>query len=260
VASKLAGTQLIALTFKAILQQGRRMMATAPGSLAAFIITLPFALLVSDSVGTMQFVFLLLAMVNLLALARVTFAWFGMLVGRDTAAAQLARGGNAEAKHLALLVLFVVVVGAILRASADIPILLYFAMKGVGDAGFFIALFIVLGLLWVPFVYAGAVVALSWVRAVAAGEYGFKAMRDAMRFKRWPLVTALFVLLVSVGFTKAMVADVARFPTTSGVGFSAAGMLISIGMFVIVSVMCAVAYRESVPQAADTAGDPAVLA
>jgi hypothetical protein len=31
-------------------------------------------------------------------------------------------------------------------------------------------------------------------------------------------------------------------------------------MLVIVTVMCAVAYRESVSQAADTAGDPAVLA
>ena len=259
MASKLAGTRFIALTFKAIRQQGRRMMTVAPGSLAAFIVSLPFALLVSNSVGTMQFVFLLLAMVSLLALARLTFTWLAMLVGRDEAATQLARGGNAEAKHLALLVLFVVVVGAILRASADIPILLYFAMKGVGDTGFFLALFTVLGLLWVPFVYAGAVVALSWVHAVAAGEYGFNAMRGAMRFKRWPLVTALFVLLVSVGFTKAMVADVARFPTTSGVGFSVAGMLISIGMLVIVTMMCAVAYRESVPRAPDTSSDPGVL-
>lgn len=260
MARKLAGRRLIALTFNAIGQYGRNMVAAAPWSLCVFFLSLPFALLASKSVGAIQFVFLLLALINLLALARMTFAWMDVVASRDVVIEQPKRPANAEAKHLALLVLFVVVAGAVLRASADIPLWLYFALNSGGDAKFFVALFSLLGLIWVPTIYAGAVYVPSLPRAASSGEYGFKVVRQTMAFRRWPLAIVLFGLVVSAGVTKTLVVDVARRVTLSGIAYGLLGMLICTAMMVIAAVMAAVAYRESSRGSEENIGGAAVVA
>lgn len=259
MANKIAGSRLVGMTCTAIRQHAGKMVASAPWSLCLFILTLPFAFLAFKSVGTIQYVFLMLALVNLLALARMTFAWTGVIAEADPTVQQPVRTGNAEARHLALVMLFVVVAGALLRASADIPLLLYFAMNGVGDSKFFAILFTVLGLLWIPTAYAGALCLPSLARAASVGEYGFGAMRRAMRFRRWPLAVALFALIVFAGFTKTMVAEVARRMTWSGVAYGLVGSLICVALIVIVTVMAAIAYRESSRHNAGPGSDAAVV-
>ncbi len=260
MARKLAGRRLIALTFNAIGKSGRHMVASAPWSLCVFFLSLPFALLAFKSVGAIQFLFLLLALINLLALARMTFAWTDVVASRDAVVEQPKRAANAEAKHLALLVLFVVVAGAVLRASADIPLWLYFALNSGGDAKFFVALFCVLGLIWVPTISAGAVYVPSLPRAASSGEYGFKVVRQTMVFRRWPLAMVLFSLVVSAGVTKTLVADIARRATLSGIAYGLAGMLICTAMLVIATMMAAIACRESSRGSAETVSDAAMVA
>lgn len=239
----LAAGRFFAEAFGVIRQQGRRMVAAAPWSFGLFVLSLPFALLVSRSFGSIQYAFLVLALVNMIALARMTFAWHRVIVLGD--AVNAGGGGNAEAKHLALLMLFVIVAAAVLRATADMPIVIYFAMGGVGDTRFFVTLFAILAVLWVPMLYAGSVYALSLPRAAVAGEYGFREARAAMPFKRWPLAAALFALILSVGLAKVMMLNVANRLKVSDIAYGVLFLACTIIMTLVVTAMCAVAYRES---------------
>lgn len=242
----LASGRYIAQTLRVIRQQGARMLAAAPWSFGLFILTLPFAMAVPRFGGSVRYLFFALALLNLLALARTTYAWHRTIVLADAMDSRGVQQTEAEAKHLALLTLFIAVPVLILRATEDIPILIYFAMDGASDARFFIALFLAMAAVWGPMLYAGASFALSLPSAAVSGKYGFRALRIAMRVKRWPLVLALLMLTALVGFAKSAMREVVRYATASGVAYTVLFVVLSIVMIVFVTAMFAVAYRETV--------------
>jgi hypothetical protein len=66
-----------------------------------------------------------------------------------------------------------------------------------------------------------------------------------MPFKRWPLVAALFALILSAGLAKVMMLNVANRLKVSDIAYGVLFLACTILMTLVVTAMCAVAYRES---------------
>jgi len=221
------------------------MLAAAPWSLAVFTLSLPFALLTSTQYGAMGWLFLALALVNLIAFARMTFAWHRVVNPIDAWNADAARGGTAEARHMVLLGAFAIAVTAIARATGDLPYLLFMVIGGSNDGLFYGSLMALLVLIWVPVLYALAVYGLSLPRAAVTGEYGFRGIRAAMRYKRWPLVLALFALLAMAGRATNALRPLTYQYTDAALAHGAMNIVLCAAAAFVATTMYAVAYRDS---------------
>lgn len=245
MASKLGAGRLITATVGVIRQHGRHMLAAAPWSLAAFTLTLPFALVVSSLYGIRDWLILVLALVSLIAFARTTYAWHRVVVLGEAPNAGKARGGGAQARHFMLLGALTIGVMALARATGDLPYVLYMLMGGADEPMFYGVLIALLALVWLPVLYGLAVYGLSLPRAAVAGAYGFGAVRAAMRYPRWPLMLAFFVLLVLAAHAtndlRPLLYDYVGLQALQGV----LGAVACVAMTFVLTAMTAVAYRDS---------------
>ncbi len=245
VSRKLGAGRLVAATVGVIRKQGRTMLAAAPWSLAVFVLTLPFALIVSSLYRLQDWMILAAALVCLIAFARTTYAWHRVVLLGETARTAAARGGSPEARHFVLLGGLAVGGMAIARATGDLPYVLYMLIGGGNDELFYGMLMALLALVWLPVLYGLAVYGLSLPCAAVTGTYGFGAMRGAMRYPRWPLMLAFLTLLVlgahASNDLRPMLYDYVGVQALQGV-LAAVGC---VGVIFVLTAMTAVAYRDS---------------
>ncbi|WP_176089061.1 hypothetical protein [Achromobacter anxifer] len=247
---KLGARRFFAATASAIRGQGRAMLASAPWSLAAFMLTLPVALMSANLFPYAGWPLLALALVNLIALARMTFAWHRVIGLQGPAGAADARGGTAEARHLALLGLLVLAVAALARATGDLPFLVYVLTNGSGDHLFWIALAAALMLVWLPVLYALALYGQALPRVAATGEYGLRGLRAAAPYPCWPLMLALLLLTALAGYAGyALRTQIYEYPEV-GMAQGVLAAVLCMPVLFVVMAMYAVAYRDSAPSRA----------
>ena len=127
--------RFIAATASAIRTQGRAMLAAAPWSLAVFTLSLPFALLTPKPYQFRDWLFVVLALVNLIAFARMSYAWHRVV--NHAADDGAARGSAGEARHLVLLAALAIGVTYLARVCGDLPFVLYALLDGKTDKVFF---------------------------------------------------------------------------------------------------------------------------
>lgn len=246
MSSKPGARRFLAATADTIRLHGRAMLAAAPWSLAVFTLSLPFALLIANLFPYGGWLFLALALINLIALARMTFAWHCVVALPASPGVAAARGGTAQARHLALLGVLVIAATAVARATGDLPYVIYMVLGGSNDNLFWGALFASLALIWAPVLYALAVYGLGLPRAAVTGEYGFRGARGAMPYKRWPLMLALLLLVAMAGHAGSSLRMLAYDYTATELAQSAVSVLLCIPITFAVATMYAVAYRDSV--------------
>lgn len=245
MSSKFGARHLLAATAGVVRRQGGAMLAAAPWSLAVFTLTLPFALLVYRLNQATDLLWVALALVNLIAFSRMSFAWHRVVVLGDVSGARVAHGGTAEAKHLLLLSALAIGVAALMRATGDVPFVLYMMLDGRADAVFFGSVIAAIALVWLPVLYLLAAYGLSLPRAVATGTYGFRGIRASMRYPRWPLMLTLFLLLAVATLAYGYLYPLTYFVTGAGVARSVFAVLLSVMMTFVLMTMLAVAYRDS---------------
>lgn len=221
------------------------MLTAAPWSLAVFVVTLPIALILTWYAGPYLPLFLLLAVLNMVALARVTLVWYRMTILEGAAYVWTPWGGRARARYLIVLVLLIAVAAALLQMTGDIPYVVYVVLSESSEVLFYGALFVVLLMVWTPFMYVGSVCLLSLAHAAVTGKFGYWRTRPSLRFKRWPLMAALCLLMSCAGVTRSMLTDYGKIWSTDNLGYGVSGMLLCIVLAGVVTVMSAVAYRES---------------
>lgn len=225
------------------------MLAAAPFSLAVFTLTLPFALIVSPLYGTRDWLILLLAIVSLISFARTTYAWHRVVLLGETARAAAARHGGSQARHFVLLAALALGVMTLARATGDLPYVLYMLMGGGNDPLFYGVLIALLALVWLPVLYGLAVCGPSLPRVAVTGAYGFGVVRTAMRYPRWPLMLALFVVLVLAAHAandlRPLMYDYAGVQALQGM----VGAVACVAMIFVLTAMTAVSYRDSTPAA-----------
>lgn len=222
------------------------MLAAAPFSLAVFTLTLPFPLITSTLYGPRDWVMFALALVNLIAFARVTYAWHRAAVPGDGSNVETARGGTGEARHLALLGIVSIALMVLARTSGDLPYVIYMLMGGSDASWFYGVLLASVLVVWLPVLYAAAAYALSLPSAAVKGEYRFREMRVAMRYPRWPLMLGLFALLVLAGFAAGSLRPL-TYGFTDGIVPGAVGAVLCVAMTFVLTAMFAAAYRDSAP-------------
>lgn len=230
------------------------MLGAAPWSLAIFTLSLPFALMTSRLHQYVDLLWVALALVNLIAFARMTFAWHRVVVLGEAGRATTERGGNAEARHLVLLAAFAIPVAMLVGANGDVPFIVYVLLNGADDARFWVALIAVQLLIWVPVFYVLATYGLSLPRVAATGEYGFRNIRATMQYPRWPLMLLLLVLLSVAGYFNSDLVELRRHLTgadaiggaIAGTIPGALGVLLCVPIIFVTMAMYGVAYRDSV--------------
>jgi len=252
LSNKLGARHFLAATADAMRQQGRAMLAAAPLSLALFILSLPFALLITNLFPYGNGLFMALALINLIALARMTCAWHRVVQPADLTDVGATRGSAAQARHLALLCALVIAGTAMARATGDLPYVIYMVLAGSNDAVFWSVLCAALALIWVPTLYALAMYGLSLPRAAVAGEYRFHAARAAMPYKPWPLMLALLMLIAAAGHAGYILGMLAYGYPDVGLARAAMSALLCVPLVFVVATMYAVAYRDSCEPAART--------
>lgn len=230
------------------------MLAAAPWSLAVFALSLPFALADTPLYRLTDLVFVALTLINLIAFARVTFAWHRVIVLGDSPRDATARGGTAEAKHLVLLGAIAIAVGALARATGNLPFVVYVLLNGAEDIRFWGALIASATVIWLPVLYALATYGLSLPRVAATGEYGFGDIRAVMPYPRWPLMLVLLALVVVAGFTASVLYPLTyTFVTGADVAYAALGVVLCVLATFVAMAMYAVAYRDSKGRAGESA-------
>jgi len=252
LSNKLGARHFVAATADAIRQRGRAMLAAAPWSLALFILSLPFALLISNLFPYGNGLFMALALINLIALARMTGAWHRVVKPGGLTGVGAHRGNAAQARHLALLGALVITATAMARATGDLPYVIYMVLAGSNDAVFWSALCAALALIWVPTLYALAMYGLSLPRVAVTGKYGFQAARTAMPYKPWPLMLALLMLIAAAGHAGYILGMLAYGYPDVGLARAAISALLCVPLVFVVAAMYAVAYRDSCEPAART--------
>lgn len=230
------------------------MLAAAPWSLAVFTLSLPFALADTPLYQLTDLVFVALTLINLIAFARMTFAWHRAVVLGNIPRDTTARGGTAEAKHLVLLAALAIAVAALGRATGDLPFVVYVLLNGAEDIRFWGALIASTAIIWLPVLYALATYGLSLPRVATTGEYGFGHIRAAMPYPRWPLMLMLLALVVVAGFTASVLSPLTyTFVTGADVAYAALGVVLSVLATFVVTAMYAVAYRDATGRAGESA-------
>lgn len=222
------------------------MLSAAPWSLAIFTLSLPFALMTTRLYQPIDGLWVLLALVNLIAFAKMSFAWHRVVVLPDAARATAERGTTAEARHLALLAAFAIPVALLARANGDVPFIVYMLLNGAEDARFWAALIAVQVLIWVPVSYLLATYGLCLPRLAATGEYGFRTIRATMRYPRWPLMLVLLLLVSVAGYFNSDLVELRRHLTAAGAYAGALGILLCVPITFVLMAMVGVAYRDSV--------------
>lgn len=241
---KLGAGRLVAATASVLRRQGRAMLAAAPWSLAAFTLTLPFALTFSRLNQPSDLLWAALALINLIAFARMTYAWHRIAAAGEASRLPAARGGSGEARYLVLLSAIAIVITALARATGDLPYAVYMLLDAPPDGRFYAALLAALAVIWLPVLYALAVYGVSLPRADEAGTGGVRA---PMPYPRWPLMVCLLALIAMASF-----AAINLEPLTYGSfetdhwPMAALSVLLCVPITFVVMAMYAVAYRDSV--------------
>jgi len=227
------------------------MLGAAPWALLAFILSLPFALLVSTLYKPSDQLFVMLAWVNVIALARMTYAWHMVVIlGDAEGTASSAPGRLGEAQHLVLLAAITVPVAILGRITGDVPYIVYSVMDAPTDMVFAETLLAVLALIWLPVLYALSVLGLSLPRSAVTGAYGFRGNRAAMPYRRWPLILTLLVLVSVAGETYGLSYSLKHYYTGVGLAQVIVGTVLCALVTFVVTAMYAVAYRDSAVVAA----------
>lgn len=255
MSTKLSASGLIALTMRAIKQQGVRLISGAPWSLGVFVLSLPFALLLP---GLFRWVHpglvAVLVAVNLWALVRLSMAWHRQIALSGPAGGAALRLGTAGWKYLALLVLFIAVAAALVLANSVMPFLVYVGLNNVGgDALFFGCVIAAWAVMWGGLPYLLGTFALSLPRVAVSGKYDFRLMRRRLRTSVWPLVAAQLMLIGSAALTSATLNRAVLERSGGSMALGALGILSCVAAIVLATAMCAVAYRELVTGAGNGA-------
>lgn len=245
MSGKLGAGRLVAATAGVIRHQGRTMLAAAPWSLAVFTLTLPFALVVPPLYRSQDWLILALALVSLIAFARLSYAWHRVVLLGTSARTAAARGGSGEARHFVLLGGLAIAVMALARATGDLPYVLYVLMGGANEPLFYGVLLALLALVWLPVLYGLAVYGPTLTRTAVMGAYGFGAVRAATGYPRWPLMLAFFVLLVLAAHAtndlRPLMYDYVGVQALQGL----LGAVACVAMTFVLTAMTAVSYRDS---------------
>lgn len=250
MSNKLPASRYFALTASTLRQEGNRLFKSAPWASAVFILTLPIALLLPH-LSSVSSAFFLIVVVNMLALTRVSVAWLRQTVLGGHADNADWRLGKPEWKAVALLALLIAIGTGLMYATARVPILIYFSLDGNADSVFFACLFLALAAIWAPVLYGVSTFAPSLARVAVSGQYNFWRTRQARRVRAWPMMCMLFLLAVFVVITGALLATAISDMSATAIGLGLLGILLCIGLLMMTTTMCAVAYRE---QAAGRAG------
>lgn len=232
------------------------MLRAAPGSLALFTLTLPCALLISPLYRAVDWLFLALGIVNLIAFARVTYAWHWVVNQGTAADIQAGRNGPSGALHLLLLSGLAIAVTYLARLTGDLPFLLYFMVGSPNDGPFYSALLASLAVIWLPLLYLLAVYGLCLPRVVVTGNYGFGEIRGQMRYPRWPLMFMLAVLLAVASFTASDLRPLLYYVKEARLVSGVVGTLLCVAITFVLTAMYAVAYRDSVAPAGQDGARP----
>ncbi len=243
-------------TAGAIRRHGRAMLAAAPWSLAVFLLSLPFTILAASLYWLKGGLFLLFALVNLIAFSRMTFAWHRVIARADDTRIE-AGGSTAQAWHLVMLGLLAVVVTALARATGDPPYVLFALMNGPASGLFFAVLVPVVLVLWLPILYGLALLAPALPRAAVTGATGLRGVRAAMPYRRWPLMLALGILVSAGGLAHSALYEYLGYAVDGGPYWIVAYLTLFIVMTFVVGAMVSVAYRDGAPArpAPDKGGD-----
>jgi hypothetical protein len=231
-------------TAGAIRRHGRAMLAAAPWSLAVFLLSLPFAILAASLYWLKGGLFLLFALVNLIAFSRMTYAWHRIIARADDTRID-APGSTAQAWHLVMLGLLAVVVTTLARATGDLPYVLFALMNGPDSGLFFAALVPVALVLWLPILYGLLAPALP--RAAVTGATGLRGVRAAMPYPRWPLMLALGILVSAGGLAHSALYQYLGYAVDGGPYWIVAYLTLFIVMTFVVGAMVSVAYRDGAP-------------
>ncbi|MFY3603590.1 hypothetical protein ACOTHZ_12745 [Achromobacter xylosoxidans] len=233
-------------TAGAIRRHGRAMLAAAPWSLAVFLLSLPFAILAASLYWLKGGLFLLFALVNLIAFSRMTYAWHRVIARADDTRID-AGGSTAQAWHLVMLGLLAVVVTTLARATGDLPYVLFTLMNGPDSGLFFAALVPVVLVLWLPILYGLALLAPALPRAAITGATGLRGVRAAMPYPRWPLMLALGILVSAGGLAHSALYEYLGYALDGGPYWIVAYLTLFIVMTFVVGAMVSVAYRDGAP-------------
>lgn len=221
------------------------MLAAAPWSLAIFTLSLPFALMTTRLYQRIDLLWVVLALVNLIAFAKMTYAWHRVVVLGDAGRSDATQGSTGEARHLVLLALFAIALAVLTRANGDVPFIVYVLLNGAEDARFWAALVAVQLLIWVPVCYLLAVYGLCLPRVAATGEYGFRSIRATMRYPRWPLMAMLLLLVSVAGYFNSDLVELRLDLTNIDALWGAVGVLLCVPITFVLTALYAVAYRDS---------------
>ena len=202
----LTARRLLALTARQFTAQGPGMVAAAPWACVAFALSLPGALLLNQAGGPRQTWFLLAAVVNLLALARVALAWQRQLAGAPRQAPRL---DGAHARVLGLVFGAIVCIAALKAVSGSLTLTLYFQMPDTPSTVFLMIALLVLLILWLPVMHLLG----AWSLALPRAAQGWRA-RTGSACRLDAIVTA------------------------------AGGLLLTLALLLFLSILCATAYRE----------------
>jgi hypothetical protein len=243
VSSNLPANRYFALTASALRQQGGRLLKSTPWALAVFVMTLPVALLLPHR-SLVPSAFFLFIVVNLLALTRVSVAWLRQVVPGGHANSPDWRLGKPEWMSLGLLALLIAIGTGLMYATARVPVVLYFALDGVLDSVFFVSLFLALAAIWLPVLYLVSTFFQSLARAAVSGRYDFWRTRQEGQTPAWPMMSVLFLLAVFLVLTGALLSKAISNMSVAAIALGLLGILLCLGMVMMVTTMCAIAYRE----------------
>lgn len=249
--------RFIAETTHALRQQGRAMLAAAPWSLAIFTLSLPFALMTTRLYQRIDLLWVVLALVNLIAFARMSFAWHRVVVLGDAARATNGRGPAVRTRHLLLLAALAIPAAILARANGDVPFIVYVLLNGADDARFWLALIAVQVLIWLPVCYLLATYGLGLPRIAATGEFGLRTLLTMKRYPRWPLMLVLLLLISVAGYFNGDLIELRRHLTNADAFAGALGVLLCVPITFVLMAMYGVAYRDAVPRVDPTASQPA---
>lgn len=253
MSNKLPASRYFALTASTLWQEGNRLFKSTPWAFAVFILTLPIALLLPH-LSLVHSAFFLLVAVNALALTRVSVAWIRQIIPGGHGHGADWRLGKAEWKYLALLALLIAIGTGLMYATARVPIVIYFGLDGVADSVFFVSLFLALAAIWGPVLYAVSTFFQSFAQVAVSGRYDFWRTRQARRVHAWPMMSMLFLLAVFLVITGALLSRAISEMSAAAIALGTLGILLSIGLVMMTTTMCAIAYREQADGAAG-AGD-----
>ncbi|WP_373743295.1 hypothetical protein [Achromobacter insuavis] len=234
-------SRLLALTARQFTAQVPAMVAAAPWACVLFALSLPGALLLNQAGGPRETWFLLAAVVNLLALARVALAWQRQLAGLPRQAPSL---DGAQARVLALVFAAIVAIAALKSISGSLTLSLYFQMPNTPSTVFLAIALLLLMILWLPMTHLLGSWSLALPQAALTDGYGWRRSRQALRGSVWPFAAVLLLLTGLTEVTGAALRQALLLWHSDAIITAAGGLLLTLAMLLFLSILCATAYRE----------------